>query len=117
MLRSSIPDPVANSSGKLLVATGAKRAVDIRSVEHLISQIDYRQVRQRRQQFARLFHEARLSEEPGRGLSFTAMLMMLAHNKLIDDEKALMWVVASSTACKLTAGWTTCWFGGRRRRK
>ena len=90
LLRNSVPDPVANSSGKLLVVTGAKRAVDVRKVEHIISQIDYHQVRERRQLFARLHHEARLSEEPGRGISFTSMLMMLAHNKLIDDEKALM---------------------------
>ena len=90
LLRASIPDPVANSSGRLFVVRGAKRAVDVRRVEHLISQIDYKQVRERRQLFARLFHEARLSEEPGRGISFTAMLMMLSHNKLIDDEKALM---------------------------
>jgi hypothetical protein len=73
-----------------MVVTGTKRAVDVRKMEHLISQIDFVRVRERRQLFSKLFHEARLSEEPGRGISFTAMLLMLAHNKLIDDEKALM---------------------------
>ena len=89
-MRASIPDPIANSMGKLLVATGVKRAVDLRRVEALTAQIDYLLVRQRRGIFARLFHEARISEEPGRGISFTTMLMMLAHNTLIDDEKALL---------------------------
>ena len=89
LVRASIPDPVENASGKLLVATGAKRAVDVRRVEAQIAQIDYQKVRQRRQLFARLYNEARISEEAGRGISFTAMLMMLSHYKLIDDEKAL----------------------------
>lgn len=90
IMRSSIPDPVANASGRLTVVTGAKRAIDLRRMERQISQIDYRLVRQRRQTFSRLYHEARLSEEPGRGISFTAMLLMLAQNLLIDDEKALL---------------------------
>ncbi|KAK8858595.1 hypothetical protein IAR55_002824 [Kwoniella newhampshirensis] len=89
IVRASIPDPIDNAAGKLLVATGVKRAVDVRRVEAQIAQIDYRQVRDRRQLFSRLYHEARITEEPGRGISFTAMLMMLAHYKLIDDEKAL----------------------------
>ncbi|ORY24315.1 high-affinity cell membrane calcium channel [Naematelia encephala] len=89
LVRSSIPDPIANASGNLLVATGAKRAVDVRHVESQIAQLDLRKVRERRQLFARLYNEARISEEPGRGISFTSMLMMLAHYKLIDDENAL----------------------------
>lgn len=103
LLRNSIPDPIANSSGKLLVVTGKKRAIDVRRVEHLISQIDFRQVRARRQAFAKLFHEARLSEEPGRGISFTAMLMLLAHHKLIDDEKALLCVNTPDTGLHVEA--------------
>ncbi|KAK4687032.1 voltage-dependent calcium channel, partial [Tremellales sp. Uapishka_1] len=89
LVRSSIPDPVENASGKLLLAAGVKRTVDVRRVEFQIRQIDYKLVRQRRQQFARLYNEARISEEPGKGISFTSMLMMLSHYKLIDDEKAL----------------------------
>ncbi len=84
-----MPDPIENASGKLLVATGVKRAVDVRRIESQIAQIDYGRVRMQRQLFARLYHEARVSEEPGRGVSFTSMLMMLSHYKLIDEEKAL----------------------------
>jgi hypothetical protein len=61
----------------------------VRHVESLVRQIDLTKVRERRRVFARLYHEARISEEPGRGISFTSMLFMLAHYKLIDDEKAL----------------------------
>ncbi|WVQ96668.1 hypothetical protein IAU59_003774 [Kwoniella sp. CBS 9459] len=89
MVRHALPDPVDNATGKAYVVTGVKRAVDVRRVEAQIAQIDYRRVRERRQLFSRLYNEARISEEPNRGISFTAMLMMLAHYKLIDDEKAL----------------------------
>ncbi|WWC62542.1 uncharacterized protein I303_105138 [Kwoniella dejecticola CBS 10117] len=89
MIRNSLPDPVDNASGKLFVVTGVKRAVDIRRLEDQIAHIDYRKVRERRLLFARLYSEAKISEEEGRGISFTSMLMMLSHYKLIDDEKAL----------------------------
>jgi hypothetical protein len=89
LVRASIPDPVDNAAGRLLVVTGVKRAVDIRRIEELISRIDYNKVRQRRQAFARLYNEARISDDAGKGISFTAMLVMLAQHKLIDDEKAL----------------------------
>jgi hypothetical protein len=71
------------------VATGVKRAVDMGRVEAQLAQIDFHNVRQRRHLFARLYNEARISEESGRGISFTKMLIILAHYKLIDDEKAL----------------------------
>lgn len=85
IIRHSRHDQVNNAS----VVRGVKHAVDIRRVAEQIAQIDYRQVRERRQLFSRLYNEARISEEPGKGISFTAMLMMLAHYKLIDDESAL----------------------------
>lgn len=85
IIRHSRPDQVDNAS----VVRGVKHAVDIRRVAEQIAQIDYRRVRERRQLFSRLYNEARISEEPGKGISFTAMLMMLAHYKLIDDESAL----------------------------
>jgi hypothetical protein len=78
-----------NASGKLLTATGVKTAVDITRLQDMISHIDYDKVRDRRRTFARLYNEARISEEPGKGIGFTAMLLLLAHYKLIDDEEAL----------------------------
>ncbi|WRT67795.1 uncharacterized protein IL334_004769 [Kwoniella shivajii] len=89
MIHNALPDPIDSASGKSFVVTGVKKAVDIRKIEHQITQIDYRKVRERRHLFSRLYNEAKISEEPGRGISFTSMLMMLSHYKLIDDEKAL----------------------------
>ncbi|ORX40063.1 Ion transport protein-domain-containing protein [Kockovaella imperatae] len=90
LMRGAVPDPVAKAAGRLLVVTGVRQAVDMGIVQSKIKQIDYAQVHDRRQTFARLFHEARITEEKGRGISFTNMLMMLAHYRLIDDEKALL---------------------------
>jgi hypothetical protein len=64
-------------------------ALDLEKLQAAISHIDPEQIRARRRRYNRIWHEARLSEEPGLGISFTTMLFLLAHHKLIDDEKAL----------------------------
>lgn len=84
MMSEAVPD--SNSKD---VIRGTQHAIDLRKVQHKISDIDFNQVRTRRRAYARLYYEAKMSEEPGRGISFTNMLLMLAHYKLIDDEKAL----------------------------
>lgn len=89
LVRATIPDPYLNASGRLLTVTGVKTAVDMGKLQQIISHVDYDKVRSRRQTFARLYNEARISEGPGRGIGFTAMLLLLAHYKLIDDEEAL----------------------------
>lgn len=93
LIRGSIPDPVLNASGRLVTATGVKTAVDMTQLQQHISNIDYAKVRERRRTFARLYNEARISEEPGKGIGFTAMLLLLAHYKLIEDEEALQYVL------------------------
>ncbi|WVR06351.1 hypothetical protein IAU60_003382 [Kwoniella sp. DSM 27419] len=89
LMQEASSDQQHHQSGKSNLIIGTKNSVDLRKVEAKVSQIDYRQVRQKRQLFSRLYYEARISEEPGKGISFTAMMMMLAHYKLINDEKAL----------------------------
>lgn len=104
-----MPDPFLNASGKLITATGVKTAVDVGKLQQITSHIDYTKVRARRQTFARLYNEARISEEPGRGIGFTAMLLLLAHHKLIEDEEALQYAVSDPERLNVThqAGWTT----------
>jgi voltage-dependent calcium channel len=89
LMRTCVPDPVANASGRLVTAVGTKRAVDIRHVQRLIAQLDPVKLKARRKTLDRLLAEAKLVEQPVKGISFTAMLTMLAHYKLIDDEQAL----------------------------
>lgn len=59
-------------------------------LNRILGGIDNVKIRKRRTLFSRIYHEAMISQEPGKGISFTNMLLMLAHHKLIDDREALV---------------------------
>lgn len=63
--------------------------IDIRALGDVISQIDQREISRRRATYIRLYHEAKITAESGKGISFTNMLLLLAHYKIIDDNSAL----------------------------
>ncbi|KIJ40348.1 hypothetical protein M422DRAFT_256903 [Sphaerobolus stellatus SS14] len=93
--------PAEYQTSRLLEAAAAAEDSDPRSISPLAENLDlYRlqqslnnldpvSIRQRRMLYNRLYHEAKLSFERGKGISFTNMLLMLAHNKLITDKEAL----------------------------
>ncbi|KAK7696443.1 hypothetical protein QCA50_001100 [Cerrena zonata] len=56
---------------------------DLNTVDRLL-------IKRRKELYNRLYHEARISHEPGKGISFTNMLLLLAHHKLIVDREALV---------------------------
>ncbi|CAE6501684.1 unnamed protein product [Rhizoctonia solani] len=62
--------------------------LNMRRLNSMLNGVDYAEVRARRQVYNKLFYEARILEEAP-GISFTNMLLLLAHHKLIDDSKAL----------------------------
>ena len=64
--------------------------LDLNKLQRILDGIDYAEVRKRRAVYIRLYHEAVLSHEYGRGMSFTDMLTLLAHHKLIVDSEALV---------------------------
>jgi len=61
----------------------------VADLNRVLSTIDYGQVRRRRTAYNRLYQEALAMTGPERGISFNDMLILLAHHKIIDDEKAL----------------------------
>jgi hypothetical protein len=63
--------------------------LDVNRLQRVLDSLDSSRTRQRRDLYNRLFQEALFVQEPGKGISFTNMLLLLAHYKLIDDEKAL----------------------------
>ena len=63
--------------------------IDLTLLSSALRTVDYASVARRRRLYDRLYHEALVSDEPGRGMSFTNMLLLLAHYKLIDDDEAL----------------------------
>ncbi len=63
--------------------------IDLAKLSQTLDGIDYAAVRKRRAVYSRLFHEASVSHQ-GVGISFTGMLTLLAHHKLIVDHEALV---------------------------
>jgi len=73
--------------------TWSPRVVDglnLSKLERILDGIDYAEIRKRKAIYTRLYHEARISQEPGLGISFPHMLTLLAHHKLIVDAEALV---------------------------
>lgn len=73
-------------AGAAAVVKGARACVNPRKLKDALCHFDYDLVKQRRQRFERLFREATLAND----ISFAAMLELLAHHVLIDDELALL---------------------------
>lgn len=56
--------------------------IDLDKLEDALSRLDPQELRMRRQRLNRIYHEA-ISSDKGRGVSFTAMLFVLAYHKLV----------------------------------
>lgn len=67
--------------------------IDLFKLNKELDKIDYASIRRRRHLYSRLYHEATISHRTGKGISFTDMLLLLAHHKLIVDKDALMCVL------------------------
>ncbi|KZW03268.1 hypothetical protein EXIGLDRAFT_664412 [Exidia glandulosa HHB12029] len=65
-----------------------RHGVNITRLTALLADIDQRAVKSKRNLYCRVYHEASLIDKK-EGLDFTRMLMMLAHHKLVDDDRAL----------------------------
>ncbi|KAJ7085572.1 Ion transport protein-domain-containing protein [Mycena epipterygia] len=65
--------------------------IDLNKLEKILKNIDYAAIRKRRAVYIRLYHEATISaNRDGHGISFTDMVFLLAHHKLIVDRDALV---------------------------
>jgi hypothetical protein len=64
--------------------------VDLNKLERILDGIDYTEVRKRKAVYIRLYHEASAISHKQVGISFTDMLTLLAHHKLIVDAEALV---------------------------
>lgn len=71
--------------------------VDLNKLSAILDSIDYASIRRRRATYSRLYHEA-TSHQEDRGISFTDMLLLLAHHKIIVDREALVCVYHHTSA-------------------
>ncbi|KAA1473328.1 hypothetical protein DENSPDRAFT_779605 [Dentipellis sp. KUC8613] len=79
-------DSIYNNSEESRLSTG----LDVRKLNAALDTISSPVIGKRRNIYSRLYHEAMLTQQPGKGISFTHMLRLLAHHKLIVDEDALV---------------------------
>lgn len=63
--------------------------VDLEKLNQRLARIDVAKVRERRRRFNIFFEEVMVSADPERGISFTTVLMILAHYNIINDSKSL----------------------------
>ncbi|KAI0247528.1 Ion transport protein-domain-containing protein [Lactifluus subvellereus] len=70
--------------------TKSTHGVNLGLLNATLSRIDHEAIRGRRKLFSCLYHEAILTHERGKGISFTDMLLLLAHHKFIVDNEALV---------------------------
>ncbi|KAF8639058.1 hypothetical protein AX17_001754 [Amanita inopinata Kibby_2008] len=82
ILSASIPDKRSRSYNTV-------EGIDTRKLAKNLNKIDYEQIRKRKAIYCRLYHEASISHQ-GEGISFTDMLLLLAHHKIIVDADALV---------------------------
>ena len=64
--------------------------IDVDAIGNDLKSLNHSVIKKRKELYNRLYHESRISHEPGKGISFTNMLLLLAHHKLIVDREALM---------------------------
>jgi hypothetical protein len=63
--------------------------IDVNHLNRVLNAVNFSKARKRRALYNRLYQEALVTQEESRGISFSNMLLLLAHYKIIDDEKAL----------------------------
>ncbi|KAH9916480.1 Ion transport protein-domain-containing protein [Fomitopsis serialis] len=86
IMAQSLADPTSNSAWPAAIVEG----MDLGKLSATLGGIDRATIKRRKNLYNRLYHEARISHEPGKGISFTNMLLLLTHHRLIVDRDALV---------------------------
>ena len=75
--------------GNSVASTSQAIGIDLKALNERIARIDAKKVRQRRHRYNIFYQEVMVSADPDRGISFTTVLMILAHYNVINDNKSL----------------------------
>ncbi|KAF2199227.1 calcium-channel protein CCH1 [Delitschia confertaspora ATCC 74209] len=63
--------------------------IDIDKLNQRLAELPVAEIRRRRQRMNTFYEEVLVSSDPDRGIAFTSLLMILAHYKVINDNKSL----------------------------
>lgn len=66
--------------------------IDIDKLNRRLAQLPVLEIRRRRARMNTFYEEVLVSSDPDRGIQFTSLLMILAHHKVINDNKSLRYV-------------------------
>ncbi|KAI0172029.1 Ion transport protein-domain-containing protein [Hypoxylon sp. FL1284] len=72
-----------------LANTSNLGGLNIKMLNERLANIDVRKVQERRRRFNIFYEEIMVSADPVQGISFTTVLMIMAHYKIISDSKSL----------------------------
>ncbi|PQE25780.1 ion transporter protein [Rutstroemia sp. NJR-2017a BBW] len=84
-----IQGPHANGRLNSISTPSSANGIDLKALNERISKIDAGRVRRERARFNLFYEEVLVSADPDRGISFTTVLMVLAHYNVISDNKSL----------------------------
>jgi hypothetical protein len=70
-----------------------KPEIDLAKLNQRLSELPIAEIRRRRQRMNTFYEEVLVSSDPDRGIQFTSLLMILAHYKVINDNKSLRYVL------------------------
>jgi hypothetical protein len=77
------------------------QGIDLAKLKNTLDGVNYATVKRQKALYSRLFHEANVTHHSGKGISFTEMLLLLAHYKLIVDRDSLVCVSCRATTKQL----------------
>lgn len=77
------------------------QGIDLTKLKHALGGINYATVKKQKALYSRLYHEANVTHHSGKGISFTEMLLLLAHYKFIEDRDALVCVYCRAPTGRL----------------
>jgi hypothetical protein len=80
--------------GSPTIISGARHTIDVRKLESVLLDADRETLSERRRRMNELYQEAKLEEEPGKGICFQSTLLLLARYMLIDEREALTCVMS-----------------------
>lgn len=63
--------------------------IDLQKLNQRLASLPVHEVRKRRDRMNKFYEEVIVSSDPDRGINFSALLMILAHYKVINDNKSL----------------------------
>ena len=77
------------TSGLPVSAQRDKPEIDIKKLNQQLAKLPIAEIRRRRLRMNTFYEEVIVSSDPDRGIQFTSLLMILAHHKVINDNKSL----------------------------